>query len=84
MPSVHPARSFTDYFGVDTEPPAPKPEPRPVAQYRFRIDCPNCGGTLNHEGRSHGGLDAKAVVHCPPCHRRWTVDLRLRPCTVGK
>lgn len=81
MPSVRP-RKFAGYFSEPDDP--PPPPPKPVKQYRFRIDCPNCGGTLNHEGRSHGGLEAKAVVHCPPCHRRWTVDLRLRPCSTGK
>lgn len=82
MPAVRP-RGFASYFGME-DPPEPKPKPRPIAGYRFVIDCPACGGTLNHETRSHGGLDAKAIVHCPPCHRRWTIDVHLRPCSVGK
>lgn len=51
--------------------------------YLLPIDCPDCGGELDHaNGVTRAGTEAIAVAKCSACSREYTVSVQLRPLQV--
>ena len=49
--------------------------------YLIPVGCPQCQGELEHVTRSRAqvGSEARAIVRCVPCRRRWQLSVFLRP-----
>lgn len=46
--------------------------------YLLPLDCPACGGEVEHVTSSSSGTDGIGVVGCPACGVQWYVAVQLR------
>lgn len=46
--------------------------------YLLPLDCPACGGEVEHVTSSTSGTDGTGVVECPACAVQWFVAVQLR------
>jgi len=50
----------------------------PVDSFTFKLECPRCGGLLEHTGSVRHGADrSSAGAFCPACCVQWQVDVSM-------